>query len=43
MDQWAVELEKQMMGEDTGQDLTTVNVLMQRQQVKKCNSSISLN
>ncbi|VDN35112.1 unnamed protein product, partial [Gongylonema pulchrum] len=33
MKEWAEQLQQQMTSEDTGQDLTTVNVAMQRQQL----------
>ncbi|KAK0414269.1 hypothetical protein QR680_007238 [Steinernema hermaphroditum] len=33
MKEWAQQLEQQMVGEDTAQDLTTVNVAMQKQQM----------
>lgn len=33
MDQWAEDLEKQITGGEEGQDLSTVNIQMQRQQL----------
>lgn len=37
IDSWMNDLEKQIESEDTGNDLASVNILMQKQQVSKSN------